>query len=143
MAKRGPKTEEGKAKALENLQKGMWKKDQSGNPNGRPRRMIQQLADKIGTEFNVTLTKEDKYQIIESMLELSINELKLIALDQNAPVFMTMIASSIKADISAGRLYTLDSLFNRFFGMPEQTSKMTLAGDGEPLITSVIIKERG
>lgn len=103
--------------------------------------MINQLAAKIGVDFNMTLSREDLYEIIGAMLELSLNELKLIALDDTAPAFMVMVASSIKADISAGKLYTVETIFNRLYGMPEQRSKMELAGEnGEPLITSVVIK---
>ena len=124
MAKKGPNTEKGKATSLQNLQKGMWKKGESGNPEGRPRRMIHHLCEKIGVDFNVCLTKDDKYQIIESMIEMSLTELKLIATDQNAPSFMVLIASAIKSDIANGNLYTLNSLFDRFFGKPLQTSEV-------------------
>lgn len=140
MANRGPNTIEGKAKAMENLQKGMWKKGESGNSNGRPRRALHELCEKTGVDFQVSLSREDKMQILESMLEMSIEELKLIATDSKSPAFMVLVASALRADIADGKMYSMNSLFDRFFGMPEQRSKMQLVGDdGGPLITSVVI----
>lgn len=100
----------------ENIEPHKFKKGQTGNPNGRPKKVIQRLEDVIGRKFNVDITKADKLQIIESMLELSVSQLKDIATDTESPVFMVLIANAIKGDIERKNLLTVNELFNRLYG---------------------------
>lgn len=118
-------------KGLENLTS--WVRGQSGNPNGRPRRAIATLEKGIGIEFNVSLSKDDKYQILESMLEMDLNSLQQIASDKTSPAFMVNIAMAIRKDIHNGRISTVSELFDRFFGKPYQTGKLDITTGGEKL----------
>ena len=118
-------TEEGKENQDANLQIGMWQRGQSGNPNGRPRRALRQLEEKIGIEFSVTLSKEDKFQIIESLLELSVKDLTAIEKDKNAPAFVVTIAGALCDDIAKKRIYTAESIFDRMFGKPKQSTELS------------------
>lgn len=102
----------------------VWEKGESGNPNGRPRKALNMLSKKIGVEFNVTLSGQDKYRILESMLEMSINELKSIGTDPRAPAFMAIIARGIVTDFSKGTTSTLDGLMDRFFGKPKMQEEV-------------------
>lgn len=113
-----------------------WKKGETGNPNGRPRKVLTKLENQIGIKFNVSLSKEDKYQIVESMLEMSLTELKQVAQDQDAPVFMVTIAKGIADDIKKGRINTVESMFDRFFGRAKQAVDVT--SNGETLVPAVI-----
>lgn len=45
----------------------VWQRGVSGNPNGRPRRFLSVIEKKIGIDFNVSLSGNDKYQIPESI----------------------------------------------------------------------------
>lgn len=125
------KTQAGKKRSRANLAP-PWQRGQSGNPNGRPRKVLSELAKKVGVDFQVTLSKEDKFTILEAMMEMSLTELKSVATDKNAPAFMVVVASAIRKDIQAGKLGALNDLFDRFFGRPDQVSKI-VGKDGGPV----------
>lgn len=110
-----------------------WQKGESGNPNGRPRRVLHQLEEKVGVQFGVSLSKEDKFQILESMLEMNLTELAAIATDKDCPVFMVTIAKAIKKDIEQGKIYTISELFDRFFGKAKQINETDLTSNGEKI----------
>lgn len=105
-----------------------WQQGESGNPKGRPRKVLSELAKKVGVDFQVSLSKEDKFTILESMMEMSLQELKSIATDKSAPAFMVVVASAIRKDIQSGKLGALNDLFDRFFGRPDQVSKVEHTG---------------
>ncbi len=112
-------------KQLEALKPTMWERGQpSPNPNGRPRRVLRQLEEKVGIEFSVSLSKEDKFQIIESLLELSVDDLEKIAKDRSAPAFVVTVAGALRDDIQKRRMYSAESIFDRIFGKPKQTTEI-------------------
>ena len=49
--------------------KGFDKHPEHINRNGRPKKLIKQLAEVIGYEFNIQLTKSDIYDLIKWALE--------------------------------------------------------------------------
>ena len=98
----------------------VWQRGVSGNPNGRPRRFLSVIEKKIGVDFNVSLSGNDKYQILESMLEMSLKELSRIEADPDAPAFMAVVARAIREDVTRGTTRTMEALFDRFFGRAKQ-----------------------
>ena len=98
-----------------------WEKGQSGNPNGRPKKLIKKLEEIIGMEFKVNLSRADHYQILKWLLERTVEELKEVATSKKSPVFVVTIASALRKDITQGRIHTIETLYNRFFGTPKQT----------------------
>ena len=102
-----------------------WERGQSGNPNGRPRRALSALSQKLDIDFKVSLSREDKFQSLESLLEMSIEELKAIALDKSTPAFMVIVAGAIRKDLATGKAQTLNELLDRFFGKPKQAIEHT------------------
>lgn len=109
--------------AAKDIQPHKFPKGKSGNPNGRPKKVITRLEELIGRRFNVEVSRADKMQIIESMLELSLNQLKAIATDQDTPVFMVLIANAIRGDIERKNLSTANDLLNRLYGKPGTPSQ--------------------
>lgn len=95
-----------------------FQKGQSGNPNGRPRNVLTKLESLIKQEFKVHLSKADKLTIMESMLEMSVQQLGIIAQDKDSPAFMVVMANSIRGDIERKKMGTVDELFARFWGRP-------------------------
>ena len=106
-----------------------WKKGQSGNPNGRPRRVLTKLQKDLKIEFNVSLPKEDKLTLLESLLEMNGNQLAGIINDDQSPIFLVNIANAILKETKAGKTYALNSLFDRFFGKPSQSVDITSKGE--------------
>ena len=102
---------------------------QNINTAGPPKKQINNLADMVQRDFNLKLTKGDKFQIIESLLEKSKEELQIVIDDNTSPVFMVSIAIAIIGDMQAKRINTVESIFDRVFGRAKQTH--ALDGDSK------------
>jgi hypothetical protein len=90
-----------------------WKKGQSGNPNGRPRKFVCQLKD-------MGYNKQDITQTIENMMAMTITELAEVFKDDNSTVLEKTVANAIKRGIEKGTLYSMEILLNRVYGQPKQ-----------------------
>ena len=90
-----------------------WKKGQSGNPNGRPRKFVCLLKD-------MGYNKQDIDTTIQNMMAMTINELAEVFKDDNATVLEKTVANAIKKGIEKGTLYSLETLISRVYGMPNQ-----------------------
>ena len=90
-----------------------WKKGQSGNPNGRPRKFVCQLKD-------MGYNKQDITQTIENMMAMTIKELAEVFKDENATALEKTVANAIKRGIDKGTLYSIETLLNRVYGQPKQ-----------------------
>ena len=86
-----------------------WKKGQSGNPNGQPRKLATQL--KI-----IGYTKAEAAKTIEAMLAMNIVELKEMFENPNATILEKTIAAALKRSLEKGSLYSIDTLLNRTHG---------------------------
>ena len=103
--------------------------DHRRNLAGGPKSTLKELEEKIGVSFGIALSKGDKYQIIESLLETPLKELKKIKQDESAPVFLVNVAAAIVSDTQRGETTTLDKMLDRFFGRARQES--VIIGDKE------------
>ena len=90
-----------------------FKKGQSGNPNGRPRKFVCLLKD-------MGYNKQDIDTTIQNMMAMTINELAEVFKDDNATVLEKTVANAIKKGIEKGTLYSLETLISRVYGMPNQ-----------------------
>lgn len=90
-----------------------WKKGQSGNPAGRPRKFVCLLKD-------MGYTKQDINTTIQNMMAMSISELAEVFKDDNATVLEKTIANAIKRGIEKGTLYSMETLLTRVYGQPKQ-----------------------
>ena len=97
----------------ENILPFSWKKGQSGNPNGRPRKFVCQLKD-------MGYNKQDITQTIENMMAMTIKELAEVFKDENATALEKTVANAIKRGIDKGTLYSIETLLNRVYGQPKQ-----------------------
>lgn len=101
-----------------------WKKGESGNPNGRPRKFVCALKD-IGyrqSEINDT---------IQAMMSMTIDELKGVWEDKNATVLEKTIAGAIKKSIEKGSLYSIETLLTRVYGKPKEQIEQKTEHNGQ------------
>lgn len=105
-----------------------FKKGQSGNPNGRPRKFVTTLKD-IGykrSEINDT---------IQAMLAMDKDELTDAMKNPKATILEMTVASAMKKSIEKGSLYSIETLLSRVFGMPKQEIEQTIIE--RPIFTGI------
>ena len=109
-----------------NLQ--MWKKGQSGNPAGRPKKIVSILGQQGYKLSQVNDT-------IQIMLMMTIKELKVIFDNPDATILEKTIAGAMVNSLKKGSLYSLETLLTRIYGKPKETSTVTNDGKIEFVIT--------
>ncbi len=99
-----------------------WKKGESGNPNGRPKKLHPTLMK------TTAYSKSQIVDIIQYMVSLTEKQLNEILDDANSTVFEKTIASAIKKSISKGYLDSIETLLNRVYGKPNESLDITSNG---------------
>ena len=98
-----------------------YKKGQSGNPNGRPKKIENVLKDVFLSEYNVKLSKSQTEEIIKNILSKSRSELIELAKNDDLPFWISMIAKKATRDYERGSIHLLELLFDRVYGKPKET----------------------
>lgn len=104
-------------------------KGQSGNPNGRPKKYTTLLREYGYKQHEINDT-------INSLLSLSLDELKVIHDDANATILEKTIANALYKSWKKGSLYSIETLLTRSFGKPRETLEI----DADVNITGVQIE---
>jgi hypothetical protein len=110
----------------ENIEPHKFKKGESGNPNGRPRKYVSTL-------------REDGYKLaeindcIQVMMAMTMDELKAAYENPTATVLEKTIANAMKKSLEKGSLYSIETLLTRVYGKPKETRDTNLFTD-EPLV---------
>lgn len=90
-----------------------WKKGQSGNPAGRPRKLVSKLkldGYKL-TEINDT---------IQTMVSMTYDELKKVWDNPNSTILEKTIAAALRKSLNEGELSSVETLLNRVYGKPKE-----------------------
>ena len=95
-----------------------FKKGQTGNPNGAPKKMVS-LLGAIG------YTKAEAANTINAMLAMNLNELKAVYENENATILEKTIAGALKKSLMRGSLYSVDTLLSRTHGKPKEMLEIT------------------
>ena len=94
-----------------------WKKGESGNPNGRPRKFVSTLK-------GMGYKNSEVADSIQSMLAMTLDELKDIYQNTESTVLEKTVAGAIKKSIEKGDLHSIEILLSRVFGKPKESVKI-------------------
>jgi hypothetical protein len=91
-----------------------FKKGESGNPNGRPKKFTTLLKDSGYKQSEINDT-------IQSMLTLTLEELRSIHESDDATILEKTIANALYKSWRKGSLYSIETLLTRTFGKPKES----------------------
>jgi pyruvate dehydrogenase complex dehydrogenase (E1) component len=111
---------------IENLEP--FKKGQSGNPNGRPKKFVTTLKEQGYKRSEINDT-------IQAMLSMNLEELKEVFEDKNATILEKTIANAMKKSLEKGSLYSIETLISRVYGQPKQEIEQTIIE--KPIFTGI------
>ncbi len=101
---------------MHHLESFKWKPGtQSPNPNGRPLKLATILKRQ-------GITQTQCNDLILQILSMTRNEIQSLALDETAPMIERIISNALLKSHQQSNLYALESLLNRTFGTPKQTT---------------------
>jgi hypothetical protein len=109
-----------------------FKKGESGNPNGRPRKWISELKESGYKSSEVN-------DCILVMLSMTIEELADVYKNPKATILEKTVANALKRSLEKGSLYSLDTLLNRAVGKPKESIDHTTKGENINEIKVTII----
>jgi hypothetical protein len=99
-----------------------FKKGESGNPNGRPRKWISELKDSGYKSSEVN-------DCILVMLSMTIEELADVYKNPKATILEKTVANALKRSLEKGSLYSIETLLSRAVGKPKESVDHTTAGE--------------
>jgi hypothetical protein len=114
----------------ENIEPHKWKKGQSGNPKGRPRKWVSTLTDQGYKSSEV-------HDCILAMMAMTLDELQDAYENENATVLEKTVANAIRRSIKKGSLYSIETLMDRVFGKPKETVNQNMSGRIEQITIEV------
>jgi hypothetical protein len=111
MSNRNPK--------IENLKP--YKKGQSGNPFGRPRKLLSSLSE-------IGYSNSQISDALLNIIALTEQELKTIVENEECTILERLVAKSILKDYAKGSLWNLETIITRAIGKPKETAQITNDG---------------
>ncbi len=86
-----------------------WKKGVSGNPNGRPKKLINQLSDHGYNRHEVNA-------VIKNVLSMTISELKSYELNEELSILEISVIEAVKKSIDKADFNLIDQLLQVVYG---------------------------
>lgn len=98
-----------------------FKPGESGNPNGRPRKMVSQVIKELGDVGIEHVTKEQVRGAIEVLLNCQKDDLMQYANDESHSTLIRIVARHLIKSGDNERLFNM--LLDRAFGKPDQKTE--------------------
>lgn len=105
--------------SAKDIEEHQFKKGQSGNPNGRPRKYVSLLVEQGYKRSEINDT-------IQAMLSMTVEELKEVYTNPKATILEKTIANAMRKSLEKGTLYSLETLLSRVFGLPKQENNTVM-----------------
>lgn len=105
----------------ENLKGHEFKPGHSGNPNGRPRKLVTKMKDEGYKRAEINDT-------IEALLAMTLDELEDVIANKDSTVLELAVAKSLKKSAEKGVLSDIETIISRAYGKPRQEVDMTSLG---------------
>ena len=96
-----------------------FEKGQSGNPNGRPKKVVT-----MAKEAGYTIT--DINDTLKTLLACNIADLKELSKSDEATVLESIVCKALLKSHKDGNLRAVDSILSRVFGYPKQSFEATI-----------------
>lgn len=126
--------------SLANLEKGKWKKGQSGNPKGHSKKSIRSVVDDMLAEGYAVPSASDIVEMYKTTMALPEEALKERVNDKTQPMLVRIVAKNILG----GKGFDIaERMLDRSIGRASQSMDITSGGEKlkvEPLTIEVIDK---
>jgi hypothetical protein len=125
--------------AAKDIVKYRFKKGVSGNPKGRPRKLLSVVIEQLKKNGYSIATKNEIYEAYCILINLPLQEVKNIAqgTDGNTeyPIIIRLVAKELLG--SRGADY-LERIMDRVFGKPQQAIEHNVSDDYQPPIINIV-----
>jgi len=108
-----------------NLKK--WKKGQSGNPKGRPRKLVSSVIAKLKDKGCEQVDKNAVKQVYQYLIGLTKDELTKMSNDSEVPMIFQVTAKSI---LSKSGFEIIETMLDRAHGKATQNTKLGTSEEG-------------
>jgi hypothetical protein len=115
-----------------------FKKGESGNPSGRPKKIETVLKEHFLEEHNLKLSKGQTQDIIKNILGKTRSELVELAKNDELPFWIASNCEQGTTRLQKGSIHILDVLFDRVYGKPKEEVEQTVNG-GKPDRIEIVI----
>jgi len=114
-----------------------FEKGETGNPNGRPKKLVSSLIAQLKEEGYEGVTNGQISDIISLLLNLEKDRVKQLAEDAKQPIYVQRISRRLVTATDKEIGDFIDRQLDRAHGKPKQVNEHT-GKDGEALIPTII-----
>jgi hypothetical protein len=114
-----------------------FEKGETGNPNGRPKKLVSSLIAQLKEEGYEGVTNGQISDVISLLLNLEKDRVKQLAEDAKQPIYVQRISRRLVTATDKEIGDFIDRQLDRAHGKPKQVNEHT-GKDGEALIPTII-----